>query len=76
MLKELTDGLTQDVASGTVNEEGFINYYLDFNCVLPVEKETYFVQTVTKSWGLDNGATVVSPARIAQLEGIIYEKIR
>lgn len=39
---EFRDGMSKYVADGNVNWDGFMNYYLDFNCVLPWEKDTYF----------------------------------
>jgi Ca2+-binding EF-hand superfamily protein len=37
---------------GQVSQDGWCNYYLDFNCVLPWEKDTYFRSALSESWGL------------------------
>lgn len=62
--------------NNSVNEEGFINYYLDLNSVLPAERETYFVQIVLKTWGLNADVSVIPAPRLAQIENIVFEKIR
>jgi len=53
------------VNNNSVNEEGFINYYLDLNSVLPAERETYFVQIVLKTWGLNADVSVIPAPRLA-----------
>lgn len=49
---------------------------MDWNCVLPWEKDTYFCQTVSKVWGMKADPTQVPAPRISQLEDILFEKIR
>jgi hypothetical protein len=47
------------------------------NATLPAEKDDYFVDMVFKTWGLSSitkGAS--TPERLAELESVIYEKIR
>jgi len=43
---------------------------------LAVEKEEYFVDIVLSTWGITSAPDYVSPARLADLEIIVYEKIR
>ena len=38
--------MSKFVEGGDVDWKGFLNFYLDFNCVLPTEKDTYFILTV------------------------------
>ena len=61
---------------GQVSEDGFMAFYSDANAVLPLEKEAYFVDMVLKTWGINSNVANVPPARLAQLEDIIFEKIR
>ena len=61
---------------GMVNEVGFCDYYLDLNCVLPAERETYFSEVVVRTWGLNANIANVHSSRIAQIETIIFEKVR
>jgi len=53
-----------------------LEYYADVNAALPHEKEEYFVDLVLKTWGITTSFNYVSPERIADLELILYEKIR
>lgn len=46
------------------------------NATLPDEKEEYFVDVLLSTWGIISNADYVSPERIADLEIILYEKIR
>jgi len=61
---------------GKVYEDGFTAYYADANAVLPVEKENYFIDMVLKTWGLNSDIARVPEPRLAELEEIIFEKIR
>lgn len=61
---------------GQVSKEGFFNYYLDLNCCLPWERDTYFTQLVTETWGLNADKNAVPAAHLAQLESVVFEKIR
>lgn len=74
--QEFCAGIESYVKDGQVDCEGFCNFYLDFNCVLPWEKDTYFSQAVTESWGLCADKSAVPAARLAELESVIFEKIR
>lgn len=62
--------------NGAISEDAFTLYYSDVNAVLPKEKENYFIDMVVKTWGLNADATYVPPPRLAELEDIIFEKIR
>lgn len=61
-----------------VTEAGFLDYYADINATLPAEKDDYFVELILRTWGLsaDAAASFITPQRIAEIEGIIFEKIR
>ena len=59
-----------------ISEQAFIEYYADINACLPAEKDEYFVDLVLKTWGLNTDKIYVSAARVAELEDIIFEKIR
>ena len=63
-------------ANGGITEEAFCSYYMDINAVLPADKESYFIDTVLKTWGVQGGANVVSANRCQEIEDIIFEKIR
>jgi Ca2+-binding EF-hand superfamily protein len=43
---------------------------------MPAEKENYFVDMVLKVWGINSDKAAVNPQRLAQLEDIIFEKVR
>jgi calcyphosin len=43
---------------------------------LPAEKDEYFIDTVLDTWGLSEETYFISPARLAELEDILYEKVR
>lgn len=51
-MQEFCDGIQMHAQDGFISIEGFCNYYLDLNCVLPVEKDLYFLQTVQRVWGI------------------------
>lgn len=60
----------------TITEQEFLDYYADMNATLPNDKEEYFVDVILQTWGITSGAEYVSPERLADLEIILYEKIR
>lgn len=60
----------------TINETEFLEYYADVNATLPHEKEEYFVEIILNTWGITSSVDYVSPERLADLEIILYEKIR
>lgn len=64
------------VTGGEITEEAFMSYYADGNAVTPVDKDTYFITTILKTWGLEGTAVTVNANRLAELEDIIFEKIR
>ena len=43
---------------------------------LPAEKDDYFVDTVMKTWSLSASKVFVTPARVDEIESIVFEKIR
>lgn len=53
-----------------------MEYYADVNATLPKEKEEYFVDILLTTWGITSSVDYVSPERLADLEIILYEKIR
>jgi Ca2+-binding EF-hand superfamily protein len=62
--------------SAFVSENDFIQYYADINACMPAEKDEYFVDLVLKTWGLNSDKVMIAPARIAEIENIIFEKVR
>lgn len=46
--------------NGNISEEAFMSYYADTNAVTPVDKDTYFVTTILKTWGLEGTAVTVN----------------
>lgn len=38
---------------GNISQESFVAYYTNINAVMPNAKENYFVDMITKTWGLD-----------------------
>ena len=62
--------------NGQVCEEGFLNYYTDVNAVLPSERDSYFIDMIIKTWNINANVACVPEARIAEIEDIIFEKIR
>jgi len=63
-------------AGGNVTEEMFCSYYADCNAVTPAEKESYFITTLLKVWGLEGTAVTVSAQRLEEIQDIIFEKVR
>lgn len=67
-----------------ITEHAFLCYYLDISCTLPLEKENYFLQMLSQSWGIKNtnetantcGEDFVDARRVQELENTVFEKIR
>lgn len=59
-----------------ITEEGFMSYYADTNAVTPVDKDNYFIQILLKTWNMEGTRVTINAARLAELEDIIFEKIR
>jgi Ca2+-binding EF-hand superfamily protein len=76
VMQEFCDCIQLHSEDGYITIEGFCNYYLDYNCVLPIEKELYFVNTVNNVWGIGTDKTLVAVSRVGKLEDLIFEKIR
>ena len=76
VMNDFVQLMGEKVQDGNITEEGFMSYYADNNAVTPVDKETYFVTTILKTWGLEGTAVTVNSNRLAELEDIIFEKIR
>lgn len=74
--KEFVDTIFKYAEAGNISQDAFLNYYLDINCVLPWERDTYFSQAVCQSWGLQADKNAVPAHRLAQLESVLFEKIR
>lgn len=66
----------QRAKGGFIDEKDFIEYYADINACLPAEKDDYFVDLVLKTWGFHAPNVYVAPARIAEMEDTIFEKVR
>ena len=68
--------MSERCTGGDVTEEAFCSYYVDCNAVTPVDKENWFITCILKTWGLQGTAVTVNPQRLAEIEDIIFEKIR
>lgn len=75
VLKEFEDGLSFRAGGSNVTESAFHEYYADLSACLPAEKDEYFVDAVLETWGLSE-ESYISPQRIAELQDILYEKVR
>lgn len=64
------------ISGGFISENAFLEYYSDVNACLPPEKDDYFVDLVLKTWGLSADKVLVTPARLTEIEDIIFEKVR
>lgn len=73
--REFEAGLGFRAQDGPVTENVFLEYYADVSACLPAEKDEYFIDTVLETWGLSED-NYVTPQRIAELEDILYEKVR
>ena len=76
ILNEFEAGLSVRSEGDAVTEAAFIDYYWDVSACLPAEKDEYFIDTVLDTWGLNEETYYISPARLAELEDILYEKVR
>jgi len=76
VFQNFVEGMGSKAQNGNVTADGFVAYYADLNSVLPLEKESYFVDLVLKTWNMKNTAVQVAPGRLAELEDIVFEKIR
>jgi len=80
--KEFQDGFAKYVNGGKVSASDFLQYYYDQNSTLPNEKDTYFIEAVSKTWGLpcEDSEPLHYQAhksgQIADVEDVIFEKIR
>lgn len=75
VLAEFEAGLSFRAQGADVTEATFLDYYADVSACLPAEKDEYFIDSVLEAWGLSQD-TYVSEERIAELEDILYEKVR
>merc|ERR1711972_919493 len=66
----------EKAVDGSVSEDAFMSYYADVNAVTPVDQQTYFVTSILKTWNMEGTAVTVNASRLAELEDIIFEKIR
>ena len=76
VMRDFVELMSSKATDGAVSEEAFMDYYADCNAVLPADRENYFIDVVLKTWGLSGTAVTVSAPRLAELEDIIFEKIR
>jgi len=53
-----------------------LDYYVDCNATLPEEREEYFMTLLLNCWAVTAAEDYVSPERLADLEIILFEKIR
>ena len=75
VLNEIEQGLEYRAEGSKVTEDSFLDFYTDVSAVLPAEKDEYFVDAVLETWGLSE-ESYVTPLRVAELEDILYEKVR
>jgi len=61
---------------GIITADAFLQYYQELNATLPSEKDSYFVDLVTKTWSAIDTSAFVSPEHMEKLENMVYEKIR
>ena len=73
---EFIDTLGKLQQGGFISEQAFIEYYSNINACLPAEKDDYFVDLVLKTWGLTQNKVRVSAERVAEIESVIFEKVR
>lgn len=57
-------GMSLKSENGTVARAGFVDYYADINFCVPAERETYFVDLITKTWQIVSDEGYVSNERI------------
>ena len=76
VMNDFVQLMGEKVTGGCVTEEAFMSFYADSNAVTPVDKDTYFVTTILKTWCMEGTAVTVNAARLAELEDVIFEKIR
>lgn len=80
--KEFLQGFAKYVKDGCISADSFMQFYLDQNTVLPNEKDAIFCQAVSKTWGMpafnpeQTFYQAHKPGQIADLEDVVYEKIR
>lgn len=53
-----------------------MEYYRDINATLPAEKDSYFTDLVTKTWGIVESTQYITPEHLSRLETQMFEKIR
>lgn len=75
VLQEFEAGLSFRAQGAEVTEATFLDYYADISACLPAEKDEYFIDTVLETWGLSQDS-YITPERVAELEDILYEKVR
>ncbi len=56
--------------------EAFVEYYRDVNATLPIDKDGYFIEMVTRTWNLYDSPQHTAPQCGDKLEALLYEKIR
>lgn len=63
-----------------MNEQLWVEFWMDMNACLPAEKDDYFIDLVQSSFGMcahTGGAEAfVTEARVTEMENIVYEKVR
>ena len=72
------NGIACYAKGGNLDKAGFYEYYMDVNATLPAEKENYFQQLLSATWGISTSGKSSHGAgsRIAELEDLLFEKIR
>jgi len=68
--------LGEKAVGGNISMDAFLCYYSEINAVMPNEKENYFIDMLIKTWGIDSDKASVSASCLAQMEDVIFEKVR
>lgn len=74
---DFEEAIAAVATDGNVTEDGWCKYYSGLSIVLPAERENYFCEIVSCTWGLGAGSgSQVHSTRVAQLEDCLFEKVR
>jgi Ca2+-binding EF-hand superfamily protein len=74
--QEFQAALNQYGSGNFITEDDFCSLYLSFNGTIPIEQDTYFTSLLVNVWGLNAQQDFIANERVAELEDILYEKVR
>jgi len=63
------------ISNGVVTEEAFINYYKNISAVLPLNKDLYFEDLISKTWNLTQFKDYNGSTRVREIIVMFYEKV-